>query len=193
MASKHPEMFKKKEGKMRKAFIVIVALLLVFTASCDGDNPTPQSTPSTSVTIPSDILENAPDNFTPVTGDKAAFVSKAIDDLMSTLLNAQEVYDLRVSGKEQNESGTLRYFMKNDGSTATVSIYFNGFSTSGYTAWGVYSTSGPVPGDMSSNTHVIDMIYTISDGTYHVATQFGPNTVTADVYLNGEKITVTEY
>ena len=67
---------RKEREKMKKIFIVIAMLLLVFAISCDGDNPAPGDTPSTSVP---GIPESAPDPFTVVPEDQRdVFVSTAL-------------------------------------------------------------------------------------------------------------------
>ena len=193
---------------MKKTFIVIAMLLLVFAISCDGDNPAPGDTPSTSVP---EIPDSAPDTFTEVPEDQRdVFVSTALrlfpavfqEEAISKLLGP----DSSDSINEETVSGTRTI----SGDSFTVSLKFDGFTLTtlaaqeqgmDVTLWGEFSLTGKLPGDsgisesMKIDSYTFNLVMTLSgqnvpSGNYHMEGTIS-STNTSTIYLNDDPVSVT--
>ena len=194
---------RKEREKMKKTFIVIAMFLLVFAISCDGDNPAPGDTPSTSVPV---IPESAPDTFTEVPEDqRAAFVSTALG-LFPAVFQEEDVMKIMSSDTGgSNETGTVSAVSKQSGDQMTVNFTFNGFKITklaeqagmAVTLWGGYNTTGNIDAeDMSKNTASFNLVIQLSgegfpEGTYHMSGNFSPANESMTIYLNGDPVTST--
>lgn len=188
---------------MKRAIIVLTAILLVFVTACDGDNPAPENTAS------------APTEFTSVAEDKRSeFVSQALEffpaifqeDSISKLFR----FDTSVTIKEETVSGTISWSRD----SITVSLRFEGFTLIklaqeqgiNVKLWGEYSTTGKAPNNpstdpgtpigMSGNSASFDLVIQLSgegfpEGTYHMSGNFSPADESMTIYLNGDPVTST--
>ena len=194
---------RKERGKMKKTFIVIAMLLLVFAISCDGDNPAPGDTPSTSVP---EIPDSAPDTFTEVPEDQRdAFVSTALG-LFPAVFQEDDVMKIMSSDTGGlNETGTVSAVSKQSGDQMTVNFTFNGFKLTklavqkgmAVTLWGGYNTTGNIEAeDMSKNSASFNLVMELGGtnvitGTYHMKGSFSSADKTITIYLNGDPVTST--
>ena len=179
---------RKEREKMKKTFIVIAMLLLVFAISCDGDNPAPGDTPST---VPED--------------QRDAFVSTALG-LFPAVFQEEDVMKIMSSDTGgSNETGTVSAVSKQSGDQMTVNFTFNGFKLTklavqkgmAVTLWGGYNTTGNIEAeDMSKNSASFNLVMELGGtnvitGTYHMKGSFSSADKTITIYLNGDPVTST--
>lgn len=183
---------------MKKTFIVIAMLLLVFAISCDGDNPAPGDIPSTSVP---GIPESAPDQYTEVPKEqRAQVVSAILQYFPMSIFSEEEVIPLMTPPGGLNAAGTVKVTPSQTGDSNIVSFAFDNFEmttlkeTSGLdvTLWGGLQRSGT--GSQDLGTFTFDIVMELKgqpSGIYHVVGSIALATQQITISLNGDPVTFT--